>query len=667
LLYIGTVEHRRLHPVDHRLTYRLYVYALDIDELPVLDNRLPFFGYNRFKPASVHDADYLRAGGGSIRDKLLDLIAARFPAANITRIILVTSARYFNYAFNPVNFYFCFGAADELICAAAEVNNTFGEKHLYLLAGEPGGDTSFPARFQAPKQFHVSPFNTLDGVYHFEISDIRRELDIRIALHREGREIMYARLTGRPLPLSPGHHLRTLLTHPLLPHMTIPRIYQHAFRLRFQRHLPYHAKPVPLSPMTIRRKAPGPIERLCARLLLERLQKPRRGVLRLRLPDGREVALRGAEAGIQSAMRVNDPRFFSRVAIAGDIGFGDAFMKDEWDSDDPVAVVRFFIQNRDVFLDGEFKTNWFSRLIEIWRFAIQRNTPRGSRTNIRRHYDLSNDFFRLFLDESMAYSCAIFSGAQEPLESAQKRKYHAVTRKARLSADDHVLEIGCGWGGFAIEAVRRTGCRVTGITVSQEQCRMARERVRAAGLEDRIRIVLSDYRNHRGRYDKIVSIEMLEAVGHDYYGLFFRCLDRLLKPHGLAVVQVITIADQRYAAYRRQRDWIQKHIFPGGLLPSLTVMTRAMTRHSRLMVDHLENIGDHYAPTLAAWRQRYLARQDQVAALGFDRLFQRKWLYYLASCEAGFRERVLGDLQMVLTREANHRLAAADLGNAWPE
>jgi cyclopropane-fatty-acyl-phospholipid synthase len=290
-------------------------------------------------------------------------------------------------------------------------------------------------------------------------------------------------------------------------------------------------------------------------------------------------------------------------------------------------------------------------ILEKLRYLARPNNRPGSRRNIRRHYDLSNDFFRTFLDDSMAYSCAIFQDPDDSLETAQQRKFQAVIAKAHLGPGDHLLEIGCGWGGFAIAAARRTGCKVTGITISREQYRLARQRVQAAGLQHRIRILLRDYRDLRGRFDKIVSIEMLEAVGHGYYGAFFKQLDRLLAPGGIAVLQSITIPDQRYEAYRRSHDWIQKHIFPGGLLPSLTVLTRTMTRHSRLMVEAVENIGPHYAATLAAWRRRFVANRERVTEMGFDRVFQRKWIYYLGSCEAGFAERVLGDLQLVLTRE----------------
>jgi len=655
MLFRGHVEHRRLHPTRHQLKYGLYVYALDLAELSQLDRRLPLFGYNRRRPVSLRDSDYLDGSDRPIREKLLDLVDPQLPAAQISRIVMVTACRYLGYIFNPVNLYYCYDADDRLLGNVAEVNNTFGERHVYVLGPHNSKGTGYPARYEAAKAFHVSPFNTIAGHYQFSFGDIQRELDIGIDLHRQEGPILQARLQGQPVVLTPFTHLTMVLRHPIMPHLTIPRIYREAFKLRFQRQLTYIPKPVPRSAMTIKRNPATVLQRRCRELVFDYLRRTREGSLHLTLPDGQSFQF-GGSATPQAALQINDHRFFSRVVLNGDIGFGEAFMEDEWDSGDVTAVVQFFIRNRDTVRDGRFQTTVISRMIEWLRYLAERNTLIGSRRNIHRHYDLSNDFFQTFLDETMAYSCAVYPSADASLEAAQKNKFTGIIRKARLSADDHVLEIGCGWGGFAIEAVRQTGCRVTGVTVSREQYQMARERVKAAGLEDRIRIKFKDYRHIKGQFDKIVSIEMLEAVGHAYYGIFFRSLERLLAPHGIVVLQTISIPDQRYDSYRKTRDWIQKHIFPGGLLPSLTILTQTMTRHSRLMVEQAENIGDHYALTLAEWRRRFIADRETVAALGFDRRFQRKWVYYLSSCEAGFRERVLGNLQLVLTREGNTNL-----------
>ncbi|MDJ0783508.1 MAG: DUF1365 family protein [Desulfosarcinaceae bacterium] len=655
-LYTGHVTHERFHPVRHYLRYPLYVYAFDLAELAALDRRLPLFGTNRRRPVSLHDQDYLAPRAGSIRDKLLEQVAIHLPAETVARIVMVTSPRLMGYSFNPVSFYYCFSSEDRLLAAVAEVNNTFGEKHIYVLpVARPNGN-GFPARFEAKKAFHVSPFNTMGGTYHFSFADIRRELDIAIDLYRDGNHILNARLQGVPRTLTALNQVKTLLRHPVLPLLTIPRIYREAFKLRFRRNLSYHDKPVPRHAMTIRRLPPTGFQRWCRRLTLRHLGRANTGDLSITLPDGRQHRFGRTGTEPRAQLMVNDHRFFSRVVLEADIGLGEAYMHGEWDTEDIPAVLSWFIRNRGTQKDGRFRESLLNQLLEKLRFLSRANTVMGSRRNIRQHYDLSNDFFQTFLDETMAYSCAIFDHPEERLETAQLRKFRAIIDKARLSASDHLLEIGCGWGGFAMEAVRRTGCRVTGITISREQFELARERVRRAGLHDRIHILYQDYRKIEGRFDKIVSIEMLEAVGHAYFGAFFNQLDRLLAPDGIAVLQTITIPDQHYEVYRRSHDWIQKHIFPGGLLPSLTILAQTMTRRSRLMIDHVENIGNHYATTLARWRRRFDANRDTVARLGFDRVFRRKWRYYLGSCEAGFRTRVLGNLQLVLTRQGNRRL-----------
>jgi len=649
-LFTAYVQHTRLMPVWHRLQYPLYVYCLDLDELESLDRSLPLFGYNRFRPTSIHDRDYLDDRPGTIREKLLRFLEPKGYAGRVATVRMITSARYFNYVFNPVNFYYCFSAAGELVCMVAEVNNTFGERHVYIPHSLDPGSTAFPARFTAPKQFHVSPFNDLRGTYEFIFGDIRRELNIRLNLYRNKDLAFHAELWGNPLPLTAVNQLKLLLRHPLIPYLTIPRIYREAATLYFRRKLSYHPKPIPVSMMTIRKLPPTLVQKHCMRHILHLMQQIETGSLKLTLPDGMTRSFGNPASPIKAYLDINDWRFFSRVLLSGDIGLGESYMAGEWDSPEVVDVMRVLFENRHTFSDGSIVAVSLPLIRDRLLHLVRRNTLTGSRHNIRRHYDLSNDFFRTFLDTTMTYSCALFQSPDDTLEQAQLHKLKAMIRKAEITQDDHVLEIGCGWGSFAVEAVRETGCRVTGTTVSKEQCTYAREVVRREGLEDRITILLKDYRGLTGLFDKIVSIEMLEAVGHKYFGTFFRCCDRLLKADGCVALQTITIPDQRYDTYRKGMDWIRKHIFPGGHLPSLTALTVAMTAHSSLAVDQVENIGIHYARTLREWRKRFTAHLNEVTALGFDRTFQRKWLYYMACCEAGFAARALGDLQIVLTR-----------------
>jgi len=345
-----------------------------------------------------------------------------------------------------------------------------------------------------------------------------------------------------------------------------------------------------------------------------------------------------------------DPSFYLRVATQGSIGAGEAYMDGLWRSDDLVALMRMLVRHRDRLdtLDSG-SARAAGTLLKLWH-ALRRNSRQGSRRNIAAHYDLGNALFELFLSGDMMYSSAIYAYEGEALEDASRRKLDRVCRKLDLSPTDHVLEIGTGWGGFAIHAARHYGCHVTTTTISREQYDLARARVADAGLSQHVEVVLQDYRDLDGHYDKLVSIEMVEAIGHQYLDRFFARIAELLKPHGAALLQAITIEDARYRKALREVDFIKRHIFPGSFIPCVSALSGALARSSDLRLVNLEDIGPSYAMTLQAWRQRFLARLPEVRALGYDERFIRMWEFYLAYCEAGFRERALGDVQMLLHR-----------------
>jgi cyclopropane-fatty-acyl-phospholipid synthase len=397
--------------------------------------------------------------------------------------------------------------------------------------------------------------------------------------------------------------------------------------------------------------------RLLAPRLLGRLREGwRAGRLEVALPDGTTRRLGPVDAVRRARIAIKSPAFFRRLLLGADMGVGESYVEGEWDADDLAGFLTLAAENEDG-LRLESRLTRTLNLANDVLHLLRRNTRRGSRKNIAYHYDLSNEFFRLFLDETLTYSGAVFASADEPLAEAQRRKYRILAEKAQIGPDDHVLEVGCGWGGFALFAARRYGCRVTGITISARQHALARARVVEAGLEDRVEIRLQDYRDVAGRFDRIVSIEMFEALGRQHWPVFFAKLDEVLAPHGLVALQTISVPDQRFEDYARHCDWIQRYIFPGSLLASLHHVTGAMSRASRLGVHHSEDIGPHYALTLARWRASFHARLDAVRALGFDERFVRMWDFYLASCEAYFATGRLGDLQLVLTRPGNPRLA----------
>jgi cyclopropane-fatty-acyl-phospholipid synthase len=388
-----------------------------------------------------------------------------------------------------------------------------------------------------------------------------------------------------------------------------------------------------------------------ARFFLERaLPHIEQGTLEVILPDGTE---RRFGSGPPTAISIESAAFFRRIATRGKMGLGESYQAGEWRSDDLVAFFELLLRNAEAAVHRHPRV---ARALSLRPSLRARNGRRRARRNIAYHYDLGNDLFSLFLDETMTYSCAVFADGDEPLAEAQRRKYARICEKLRLGPGDRVLEIGCGWGGFAMHAAREHGARVTALTISGAQAELARERIAAAGLSHRIDVVEEDYRAHQGRYTKIASIEMLEAIGERQFPTFFTACDGLLERGGIACIQTILVPDQRYERYRKTPDWIERYVFPGCLIPSMTALTRAMTRASRLIVHDVEEIGPHYAETLRRWRERFHARLEAVRALGYDERFVRTWDFYLAYCEAAFRTRSLRDVQLVLTRPFNEAL-----------
>ena len=346
---------------------------------------------------------------------------------------------------------------------------------------------------------------------------------------------------------------------------------------------------------------------------------------------------------------VHDARFYPAIAFDGHLGSGESYAMGWWSANDLTAVVRLMLRNRATL--EALETGW-ARLLKPVRWlahALHRNTRDGSRRNISAHYDLSNEFFRLFLDETMTYSCGIFERPDASLRDASVAKYEHMAALMELGSQHHVLEIGTGWGGFAIHAAREYGCKVTTTTISQQQFELATQRVREARLEDRITVIKQDYRDLTGCYDRLVSIEMIEAVGHEYYGTFFEKCAALLAPGGRMALQAITIEDHRYEATRREVDFIKKYIFPGSNIPSVTALCMAASKTELRMVQANE-IGLHYAETLRRWRIAFAENIEQIRALGFDDNFMRLWEFYFCYCEGGFLEGAIGDVQIAFTK-----------------
>ncbi|NNE05795.1 MAG: class I SAM-dependent methyltransferase [Xanthomonadales bacterium] len=398
---------------------------------------------------------------------------------------------------------------------------------------------------------------------------------------------------------------------------------------------------------------PGLLDGLARRLVLGQLGKLQHGTVVLSEPGQERVFGEPTEnQGLSAAIRVLDKSFYSDIAFGGSIGAGEAYMRGAWQCDDLVSLVRILLRNRDV-LDGMEKgTAKLTRPLQKLFHWINRNTREGARRNISAHYDLGNEFFSLWLDDSMMYSSAMFADPDMSLNQAQLHRLRVICDKLDLKPDDHLVEIGTGWGSLAIHAASQYGCRVTTTTLSQAQHDWAEKRVREAGLEDRITLLLEDYRDVEGSFDKLVSIEMIEAIGSDQYDTYFAKCSKLLKPGGRMLIQAITIADQQYEYAQKNVDFIQRYIFPGSCLPCLSVMTGTIARVSDMLVTGVEDIGRDYALTLNHWRRNFLAREDEVKALGYPEAFIRMWEFYLAYCEGGFIERAISDVHLLAEKPA---------------
>ena len=675
-LYEGSLLHVRTRPTRNVFRYPVCFYVLDLDELPELDRRLVLFGYNRANVLSFRDGDHLGDPDRPVKENVTAFLAESGIDLAGGRVVLLTNLRLLGHVFNPVSYFYCYRPDGRLAAIVAEVSNTFGERHPYLLTDANRVVAGARDVYEHRKLMHVSPFFGMDQTYRFSFTEPGERVRAGVGIVEGDERPFWAELTGRRRPLTNGAVARALTRYPLMSQQVTGLIHWQAVKLAMKR-VPFHHKP-PFAPGEGSRPpapepaaAPGrralnplpaarrsPLTPLARRAALWALRRPARGRISVRLPDG--TVRRGGDpaTGPDVELTVASRDLWRRLATRGRLAVGKSYTAGDWWSDDLVALME------TLAVSAEAGARRFPGSALT---ALQRRRPRlprrsslpGARRNIQYHYDLGNDLYALFLDPSWTYSCAVFERPEMSLEEAQQAKYRRICEKLGLDRDSHVLEIGCGWGGFALHAAREFGARVTGVTLSQEQAALARRRIADAGLTDRITIQLQDYRTLKGTYSHIASIEMLEAIGHRQLPVYFAALDRLLEPGGLACVQTIAVPDQRYERYRRGDDWIRRYIFPGALIPSLEAIVRAMSGSSELMVHGAENIGYHYARTLQLWCERFLANEQAVLELGYDARFVRTWDFYLAFCEAAFRARALPDYQLVLTRPFNEALPPA--------
>jgi cyclopropane-fatty-acyl-phospholipid synthase len=390
-------------------------------------------------------------------------------------------------------------------------------------------------------------------------------------------------------------------------------------------------------------------QRLARRGLLRAFSEARYG--RLTIADGEDsFSFEGPEAGPEAHITILNPQVWADVAFRGSVGSGEAYMAGYWVTSSLDQVTRFFVANNHLTDQMESGLTRLFRAVLAAAHWLNKNTVKGSKKNIEAHYDLGNQLFETFLDPTLMYSSALFSNESTDLHNASIEKLDHICRKLHLCPTDHVLEIGTGWGGFAIHAAENYGCKVTTTTISEEQYDHAVQLIHKRGLSDQITVLKKDYRDLTGQYDKLVSIEMIEAVGHHYLDTYVNTLSERLKPNGLALIQAITIVEQRYQLAVKSVDFIKRYIFPGGFIPSIGSIMQSVGRASDLRLLHLEDFASHYARTLAEWRKRFIAEKERILGLGYDERFCRMWEFYLAYCEGGFHERQLGLAQLILAK-----------------
>jgi len=390
------------------------------------------------------------------------------------------------------------------------------------------------------------------------------------------------------------------------------------------------------------------LHRLARALVFNQLKKIKIGHIVI-IEGGNKFSF-GKNNKLNVTVTVHDPRFYGALAFGGSIGVSEAFMQKFWSASDLTKLIRIMAINQNTMDQLEGLFNIFLKPILKCLHYLNQNSVKGSEINISKHYDLGNDFFSLFLDSTMMYSSAVFKNPDDSLYKGSIHKLETICQGLELTSQDHIIEIGSGWGGFAIYAAQHYGCKVTTTTISKEQYKYVRQKIKDLKLSHKINVLFSDYRHLKGQYDKLVSIEMLEAVGYQYYDTYFKVCSNLLKPQGLAVIQTITITDQRYEKAKRSVDFIQRYIFPGSCIPSITALQNSMTQSSDLKIYSIHDIGAHYARTLALWREGFFKRLKDIKALGFDDAFIRMWHFYFSYCEGGFQEKVISDIHLKLVK-----------------
>lgn len=647
-LLIGSTTHHRYEPKPHRFKYPLYMIQSDVEKLESLNESSALFSYNKNNILSIHDEDFLYNAKTSIKEKVDKITDTFTNKTEIHSIQLITIPKFFQKGFRPVSFYLCYSSDKDIIGIVAEVTNTYGESHIYKLDRKEGKET----RFVSTKEFHVSPFFNEDGHYEFRIDDSPKKIAIHIHYNKENTPIFYANFVAKKRSLNTLNILMVLFLLPFNALLIFPRILFQAALLFFIKKLPAKAKPDPISLNTFKAMPLSRFQRYILDKIVGASNTITDGSLELQLPDNTRYFLGTPQTEPRVTLSVRNNFFFKSIASGGEIGLGESYVKGEWNTPNLTNLISFFILNRNTFKTtslGSFAMRHWNTVSHFFR----RNTVKNSKQNIADHYDLGNDFYSLFLDKSMMYSSAKFSDTHTSLEAAQENKVAALIARLDAKPGDHILEIGSGWGEVAITLAKSKKCKVTTITLSEEQFKHVSNRIQRERLTGLVEVKLQDYRHMTGQFDGIISVEMIEAVGHKFLPTYFTSCNRLLRPGGRLVLQAITYPDEEYNLYRKRSDFIRKHIFPGGHLPSLGIMTAITQAQTNLVEIEKDNIAQSYAKTLNEWSIRFKNNETSLRKMGFSTQFIRKWIYYFAYCEAAFKTDYLGCYQMTFEKRTS--------------
>ncbi|CAE7197319.1 ufaA1 [Symbiodinium microadriaticum] len=625
--YQGKVRHRRLRPKVHALNYGVFYLLADLDELPRLARQHKLFSHNKFNLISLDEGDY--GDGKPIKDWVTDVLLEAGLPPDIRKVDLMTMPRILGFQFNPISLFFVYGESPDPFAVVYDVRSTFGERHAYAAALAPGNRPIHS--HDCAKAMHVSPFLPMDLRYHFRLRLPGDRADLLIEETDQEGVILHASLRAERREFSDRMIVRMAVNFPLVTLKTLAAIHYEALKLWLKR-VPFISHPGPAE--TTVTVAPKKASSAWIRNFLKLLSGIERGQITVVLPDGSQEVIKGPEPGPEAVIEVHSAAMARSLLKHGDMGLAESYLRGEWSSPDLSQLLIFGAMNENA-IERKITRGWLGRLRHDLFHSARDNTKAQAKKNIEAHYDMGNEFYERWLDPSMTYSSAIFQSDDQALQAAQIAKYEAIADGVDLKPGDRVLEIGCGWGGFAEYAASTRGALVTGITLSDEQLRYARARMERQGLSDKVEIRLQDYRDVPDKFDKVVSIEMYEAVGESHWPSYFSKIAEVLKPGGRAGLQMITIDDARFDVYRRSADFIQRYIFPGGMLASPSVLHQKFSEAGLQLVG--ENFfGQSYARTLSEWNKSFLSAWDQIKPMGFDQRFQRLWQFYLSYCETGF-------------------------------